>query len=105
MKGRGAGATGRVCLIFSFPCDPLREEESEARMESDVQRIIADARLCPETEVILVTAEIERQVRESGRGQHAHGGVPDLEAGGVPTTRHRHLARKPSYLLASSDRI
>jgi hypothetical protein len=34
-------------------------------MATDVQRIIADPTLSPEAKVILVTAEIERQVRES----------------------------------------
>jgi hypothetical protein len=32
-------------------------------METDVQRIIADPTLSPEAKVILVTAEIERQIR------------------------------------------
>ena len=41
-------------------------------METDVQRIIADPILSPEAKVILVTAEIERQVREAMHLQPSH---------------------------------
>jgi hypothetical protein len=75
-KGRVAGTTGIVGIIFSFPCDPLREEEREARMETDVERIIADPTLSPEAKVILVTAEIEKQVREAA---NLLASMPDIE--------------------------
>ena len=51
-------------------------------METDVQRIIADPTLSPEAKVILVTAEIEKQVREAA---NILASMPDIEV------LHEHL--------------
>ncbi len=61
-------------------------------METDVQRIIADPTISPEAKVILVTAEIEKQVREAA---NLLASMPDIEITLVYEGRAFHSYRTP----------